>query len=140
MSRLLKEGDTATVSMIVSEEMTAAKFSKSAGEAYPEVLATPMMLGEIERACAALLVPDLAPGQMSVGAKFELSHQAPTPVGAEVKSYAKFLNKDGPLFWFEVWAEDPAGVIGRGRHARAIVNSVDVEQRAARRIVKQQEL
>ncbi len=133
MSNALHEGQTSAVRMTVGEAMTAARFAKDAGEAYPSVLATPVLVAEMERACAGLMALVLKPGQLSVGAKIDVSHQAPTPVGAQVTTHAKFLNQAGPLFWFEVWAEDPGGTIGRGKHARAIVERDGIERRAAER-------
>lgn len=133
MTTTLQGGQTSTVEMTVDDTMTAVRFAKTAGEAYPSVLATPILLAEMERACAAMLAPVLAPGQLSVGAQADISHQAPTPVGARVVTHARFLHQAGPLYWFEVWAEDPGGTIGRGKHARAIVDATAIEARAAKR-------
>ena len=133
MPTALLEGQTAAVWMTVDEAMTAARFAKDAGEAYPSVLATPFLIAEMERACAGLMIPALEPGQLSVGAKIDMSHQAPTPVGARVTTCAKFVSQAGPLFWFDVWAEDPGGIVARGKHARAIVEREGIERRAAER-------
>lgn len=133
MKQALSKGANAQVSVAVETGMTAAAYARDEGEAYPDVLATPVMIGEMERACAAVLRPLLAPGEMSVGAKVEIAHTAPTPVGAVVKTKATFLEQAGPLYWFEVVSEDPAGPIGRGRHARAIVPRQAIEDRASER-------
>jgi fluoroacetyl-CoA thioesterase len=53
--------------------------------------------------------------------RVEIIHTAPTPVGARVVTRARFTGQEGKLYWFDVWAEDDGGVIGKGRHARAIV-------------------
>lgn len=133
MDREPDPDDTATVELVVDRSMTAAAFSRDAGERYPAVLATPHMIGEMERASATLLRPLLAAGELSVGVKVEIAHLAPTPIGATVRSHARFLNREGALFWFEVWSEDPGGPIGRGRHARAIVAESQIDSRASRR-------
>lgn len=113
--------------------MTAAAFAREPDERYPAVLATPVMLGEMERAAAALLKRLLADGQLSVGAKTEISHFAPTCVGAVLCSHARFLEKDSSIYWFEVWSEDAGGVVGKGRHGRAIVEAAEIEAKAAMR-------
>ena len=43
------------------------------------------------------------------------------------------LNTEGKLHWFEVWAEDPGGEVGRGRHARAVVEAGRITAGAKRR-------
>jgi predicted thioesterase len=129
----LLEGAFADVGMTVEPASTAARFAREQGEAYPEVLATPVMIGEMERAAAAVLKPILAPDELSVGVRVEVAHLAPTPVGGRVVSSARFTGREGPLFWFDVTAADDGGVIGTGRHARAIVKKDAIMARAARR-------
>lgn len=121
---------TASIETIVAESMTAAAFARNASERYPAVLATPILIGDLERACAQLLEPLLEPGELSVGARIEVSHIAPTPVGARVVSHARFQEYAAPLFWFEVWSEDTGGKVGKGRIARAIVREADILARA----------
>jgi len=129
----LSEQTSASVELIVAAEMTAAAYARRPGERYPNVLATPVMIGEMERAAAALLQPLLGEGQLSVGAKTDISHFAPTPIGALVRTHARFVGREGVLYWFEVWSEDPGGTIGKGRHARAIVAATSIEEKAATR-------
>ena len=119
------------VETAVTEVMTARAFALTPTERYPAVLATPFLIGNLERACAKLLEPLLEEGELSVGARIEVSHTAPTPVGATVTSHARFVEYLPPLFWFDVWGEDPTGKVGKGRIARAIVREVDINARAA---------
>ena len=130
---MLQVGVFATVRTIVDASMTAAAFAREPGERYPAVLATPVMLGEMERAAASLLKPLLTDGQLSVGAKAEVAHFAPTPVGSVLISHARFVGQEGALYWFEVWSEDAGGVVGKGRHGRALVDGENIESRAAAR-------
>lgn len=92
------------------------------GEALPDVFATPFMIADMERACAAILHPYLKDGEVSVGARIEVVHTAPTPVGSLVTATATFTAREGALYWFDVVAEDHGGRIGKGRIARAIVD------------------
>lgn len=126
-------GDEAGIRLVVAPEHTAARFGLEPGESYPEVMATAVMVREMERAAAKLLRPLLAPGELSVGVRVEVTHAAPTPVGAAVVTRARYLGLDGKLHAFEVWAEDPGGEIGRGRHLRAIVAEARLLAGAARR-------
>ena len=129
----LDPAETSEVRLTVEHQHTAAVFGRESGERYPEVMATPVMIGEMERACGLLMRPLLQPGQVSVGARVEVKHRAPTPIGAEVVTRARFVEQDGRLYWFEVWSEDPGGEVGRGRHGRAIVDEVAIIDGAAAR-------
>ena len=112
---------TGEVMLTVTPAETAARSGLEPGEAYPEVFATAYMIREMERAAAKLMRPLLRPGQLSVGVRVEVSHIAPTPVSGLVVTRARFTGQEGKLYWFDVWAEDGGGTIGKGRHARAIV-------------------
>lgn len=121
MAKTLESGATYELRAKVDDTRTAAALADT-GEALPPVFGTPFMIADMERACAALLTPLLADGKVSVGARIEVSHTAPTPVGGEITATARFTAQEGPLYWFDVWAEDASGHIGKGRIARAIVD------------------
>jgi predicted thioesterase len=127
-----EKGATASIEIVVTHAMAAARLATEPGEAYPEVLSTPSMIGHLERACAKLLEPLLEQGELSVGARIEVAHVAPTAVGARVRCRATFVALEAPLYWFDVRAEDGGGTIGRGRIARAIVNEAAILARAAK--------
>ena len=126
-------GTQHTVALMVDTSHLASSHAASDGEAYPEVLSTPAVVALLERACAGMLRPLLADGELSVGARMTVAHTAPTPVGVEVRGHAEFLRKEKRLFIFRVQAEDPAGVIASGEHARAIVSRAQVEAAARQR-------
>lgn len=126
-------GAVAEVALAVALADTAARLAVEPGESYPEVLATRVMVGEMERAAAKVLRPLLGPGELSVGVRIEVEHAAPTPVGARVVSRARFLGRDGKLFLFEVEAYDAGGPIGRGRHWRGVIKKARLTAGAARR-------
>ena len=126
-------GAEAEVELTVTAGDTAARLGVESGESYPEVMATRTMIGEMERAAAKLLRPLLPDGQLSVGVRVEIEHIAPTPVGARVVTRARYLGRDGKLFLFEVEASDPGGPIGRGRHARGVVEEARLMAGAGRR-------
>ncbi|MBG6204653.1 putative thioesterase [Labrenzia sp. EL_13] len=129
MVQTLEVGATHTLDVLVTDANTAAHLAES-GETLPPVFATPFMIAAMERACAALLSVALEEGDVSVGAKIDVSHVAPSPVGVEILATARFTDREGPLFWFDVSAEDPGGLIGKGRIARAILSMDKVKARA----------
>ncbi len=133
MGVIAEVGAEAEVELVVSAGDTAARLGVEPGEAYPEVLATRTMVGEMERAAAKLLRPHLRPGELSVGVRVEVEHAAPTPVGARVVTRARYLGTEGRLHLFEVEAFDPGGRIGHGRHARAVVEEARLLAGAGRR-------
>lgn len=120
----------ATIRSVVTPELTARALAGSADEQLPLMFATPFMIAFMERACAQLLAPLLKPGELSVGARIEVVHLAPTAIGSAVVCSARFVEVQGPLHWFEVWAEDEQRRIGKGRIARAIVAEADLVARA----------
>ena len=126
-------GPEASVEFPVASADTAARLGVEPGEAYPEVLATRTMVGEMERAAAKLLRPRLRPGELSVGVRVEVEHTAPTPVGARIVTRARYLGLQGKLHRFEVEVFDPGGRIGHGRHERAIVEEARLLAGAAKR-------
>ncbi|WP_299403344.1 hypothetical protein [uncultured Roseobacter sp.] len=132
METTLQTGATHQLHDKVDETRTALALAE-AGEVLPAVFGTPFMIADMERACAALLAPLLEDGKVSVGARIEVSHIAPTAVGGDVKTTAQFTQSEGPLYWFDVWAEDAAGCIGKGRMARAIVDQEALLAKAAAR-------
>lgn len=131
--RLLPAAAEGSARMTVLPSHLASAYGDGGREAYPDVLATPAVVGLIERACAAVLQPLLQDGEMSVGVHVELTHKAPTPPGAQVLAQARYLRQDGRLFVFAVEASDEAGTVAAGQHARAIVRRADVERKAAER-------
>ncbi|QFT34223.1 Fluoroacetyl-CoA thioesterase [Labrenzia sp. THAF82] len=129
MVQTLEVGATHTLDVLVTDANTAAHLAEN-GETLPPVFATPFMLAAMERACAAILSTTLEDGDVSVGAKIDVSHVAPSPVGVEVLTTARFTDREGPLYWFDVSAKDPGGLIGKGRIARAILSMDNLMARA----------
>jgi fluoroacetyl-CoA thioesterase len=124
---------TATLRATVSQEMTAEAIGRETGEAFPDVLASPVMISYIERTCAQAMMPLLQEGQMTVGVKFEITHFKPTPVGAEFATHSTYTHPEKGLYWFDVQCEDEAGPVAKGRHARAIVDRATIVEDAGKR-------
>jgi fluoroacetyl-CoA thioesterase len=127
-------GSEGSVELTVTGLDLASALPLQSGDAFPEVLATARMIALMEIAAARLLQPVCPPGDLSVGVVVNIQHRAPTPLGARVSGYARYLGKDGRLFVFDVWAVDAGGEIGRGTHKRAIVQAQRLQDQAGHRM------
>jgi predicted thioesterase len=125
---------TGTAQLIVGPQDLASSLPIEMEDAFPPVLATARMVALMEIAAARVLRPLLGPGELSVGVTVDITHTAPTPLGAEVMAQARYAGREGKLFLFEVSAADPGGEVGRGWHKRAIVSNERLQSGAAKRV------
>ena len=125
---------TGTATLVVGPQDLASSISNEIGDEFPPVLATARMIALMEIAAARVLQPLLGPGELSVGVTVDVSHIAPTPLGAQVTATARYTKREGKLFLFEVSVADPGGEVGRGRHQRAIVSNEMLQSVAAKRV------
>lgn len=125
---------TGTAELVVGPQDLASSISGQTGDEFPPVLATARMVALMEIAAARVLQPLLGPGELSVGVTVDVSHNAPTPLGAKVIATARYAGREGKLFLFEVSVSDPGGEVGRGWHKRAIVSSERLRSGAAKRV------
>lgn len=123
-----------TATLVVGPQDLASSISSQTGDEFPPVLATARMIALMEIAAARVLQPLLEPGELSVGVTIDVSHTAPTPLGAQVTATARYARREGKLFLFEVSVADPGGEVGRGRHERAIVSNERLQSAAAKRV------
>ena len=125
---------TGTATLVVGPQDLASSISNQTGDEFPPVLATARMIALMEIAAGRVLQPLLGPGELSVGVTVDVSHTAPTPLGAKVIATARYDGREGKLFRFEVSVADPGGEVGRGWHKRAIVSSERLQSGAAKRV------
>lgn len=123
-----------TATLVVGPQDLASSISGETGDEFPPVLATARMIALMEIAAGRLLQPLLGPGELSVGVTVDISHTAPTPLGAKVIATARYAGREGRLYLFEVSVADPGGEVGRGWHKRAIVSNERLQSGAARRV------
>lgn len=74
---------------------------------------------------------------MSVGVSVDVTHSAPTPLGAGVEATATYIGRTGKgerLYEFEISAKDEGGEIGQGKHVRAVVEPSRLEAVASKRV------
>jgi fluoroacetyl-CoA thioesterase len=105
--------------------VTAADSASAQLAIVPDVLASARMISFIESVCAELMLEHLAPGEMSVGVGFDLTHEAPTPIGMRIFASVEVVEVNKRTAVFQAIARDEVEIIGRGRHTRAVI---DVER------------
>ncbi|MBQ8624360.1 MAG: thioesterase family protein [Oscillospiraceae bacterium] len=111
---------------IVTENNTA--FTVGSGEA--EVFSTPMMVALMENSAYLCLKPYLDEDETSVGIKMDTTHESASPIGLAITARATITEVNGKIITFEVIASDAFGIIGRGMHQRAVVNTEKFVSRA----------
>ena len=126
---MLQPGREATVEDVVTEEMSAARL----GSGDVPVLGTPAVVALAERAAIAAVAGELDPGRTTVGARVNLLHLAPTPIGELVTVTARLEAVDGRKLLFSFVASDAGGVVGRGTHLRVLVERDGFVAEAQRR-------
>jgi predicted thioesterase len=123
---------TGTATLVVGPQDLASSISNEIEDEFPPVLATARMIALMEIAAARVLQPLLEPGELSV--IVNVTHLAPTPLGAKVTATARYTRREGKLFHFEVSVADSGGEVGRGSHKRAIVSSEQLQSAATKRV------
>ena len=103
---------------VVQEEHTAGHV----GSGSLRVLATPSMIGFMERVARDLMERNLPDGYSSVGVWVDVRHLAATPVDARVRVSCEVTGVDGRKVDFSVQAWDEVEKIGEGRHQRVAID------------------
>lgn len=99
-------------------------------QAMPRVFATGFLVGLIEWACIRAINPYLDwPREMTVGTHVDLSHEAATPPGLEVRVRVKLIEVDGRRLAFEAEADDGLQVVSRGTHQRFVIDAERFNER-----------
>jgi fluoroacetyl-CoA thioesterase len=114
----LEPGMKAEQEFMVDEEFTAGHV----GSGSLRVLATPSMIGFMERVARDLMERHLPDGYSSVGVWVDVRHLAATPVGARVRVSCEVIAIDGRKVDFRLEAWDEVEKIGEGRHQRVAID------------------
>jgi fluoroacetyl-CoA thioesterase len=115
----LQPGQSLELEFEVLPEHSAAHV----GSGSVQVLSTPSMIAFMEIASLKLIDTHLPEGHSSVGARVDVRHLAPSPVGCTVRVRAEITTLDGRLVELSVDAWEGEKQIGTGRHQRAVVDS-----------------
>ena len=114
----ISPGLAAMIDHVVGESDTSA----SMGTSDVPVLATPRIILLAEQATAEALAGRLDPGLSAVEHRVDISHLAPTPVGAKVRVEAVLETVEGRRLVFRVSVSDSRGLVAAGRFTRVIVS------------------
>ena len=106
------------VTFQVDEQYTAFHI----GSGALRVLATPSMIGFMERTSHQLLMRCLPEGYSSVGSLVDVRHLAPTPMGWTVRVMSEVVEVDGRKVTLAVEAWDDQEKIGEGSHLRVVID------------------
>ena len=104
---------------VVTEKDTATHL----GSGTVPVFGTPALVGLMEAAAVQALVDFLPIGQTSVGARIDVRHLAPTPVGMQVRARAELVETEGRRVSFRIEAWDEVERIGEATHERIIIDA-----------------
>jgi fluoroacetyl-CoA thioesterase len=96
----------------------------------PAVFSTPAMIGMMEIAASQAVLPELAPGEITVGTRIEVDHLKAVPAGTRVRATARLVEHEGRFLVFDVTAKAGEQLIGRGRVYRAIVEPEKFQAKA----------
>lgn len=117
--RPIPEGAEGVFALTVAPQHLASQFKDSA---LPPVLATPVMIMMMENAALTAIKPDLDDRESPVGTYVDVWHLAPTPVDKRVTATARVKRAVGRHIEFEVLAMDGSEQIGKGSHARVVID------------------
>lgn len=113
----IKVGMKAELELVVEQQHTAMAF----GSGGVKVLATPMMIGLMEKAALTAVDTHLGECFSTVGTIINVKHLSATPVGMKVKAAAELISIEGKRLTFKVTAYDEKDKIGEGIHERFII-------------------
>ncbi len=116
--------------MLVGEQQLASHV----GSGSARVLATPWMIAFMERVARDLLAEHLPQGYSSVGARVDVRHLAPTPLGTRVRARAEVIGVKGNRVDFAVQAWDEWEMIGEGSHQRVVIEEARFLRRLAQKM------
>jgi fluoroacetyl-CoA thioesterase len=109
-----------------------------ASDGMPAVLATPRLIGLLERTAREAVAPYLEPNERTVGVEIDLRHLAPAPLGANVTCLARVIGSEGPFITYQIEARDEHEVLARGLHKRAVIRVESFARRIAAKMRKAQ--
>lgn len=115
---MIEPGLKHTSTAVVTEALSA----RAIGSGDLPVYATPAMTALMENAAMLAVAGELPEGSTTVGGRIEVSHMAPTPIGATITATATLEKVDGRKLHFSVIAMQGDTVIGEGTHLRFVVD------------------
>ncbi len=119
MEHKIELGMSFEFEMTVEHKDTAEYF----GSGSVLVLATPVMIGLMEKASMKAVQSGLLDGFTTVGTKVDITHKGATPISMKVKFFAELIEIDRKRLVFQVKAMDEKEEVGSGIHERFIIET-----------------
>ncbi|MGH7032127.1 MAG: thioesterase family protein [Stellaceae bacterium] len=117
--RAIPQGASGSFTLKVMPDHLASRFKDAM---LPPVLATPYLVLIAENAALDAIRHYLDPGESAVGTAISLEHLAPTPAGHTVRGHAEVVKVEGRRVAFKISVRDEIEEIGRGTHARMVID------------------
>jgi predicted thioesterase len=114
----IKPGLKGEAACLVGKDDLASAY----GNPGVEVLSSMTLMTLLEQACLNALQNSLGPKDMSVGARMEMDHLAPTPAGFKVTAQAELAEVSGRKLVFKISAADEMEQVARAVHVRYLVD------------------
>jgi predicted thioesterase len=114
----LKAGLAGKIEITVANQHTAPHV----GSGQVHVLATPVLVNQLEAAALEAAERFVPAGHQTVGTHLDVRHFAATPVGMRATAHAEVTAVNGRVITFRLWAEDEIEPIAEGTHERVIIN------------------
>ena len=102
----------------------------SVGSGTLQVLGTPVLAQLYENAAMQLAAEYCDNEFTTVGCFLSLTHDAPTPLGMEIKVTVTLVKHEKRAFEFQLEAKDETGIISTGSHTRVAVESKKFQHKA----------
>ncbi|MDF2839915.1 MAG: thioesterase family protein [Clostridia bacterium] len=132
MDSNLKIGMKAEIEVVVEQQHTAMAF----GSGGVKVLATPMMIGLMEKAALKAVDEHLGEGFATVGTMVNIKHLTATPVNMKARAVAVLTKIEGRKLSFDIEAYDEIEKIGEGTHERYIIEVAKFLKRTEKKAIK----
>jgi fluoroacetyl-CoA thioesterase len=97
------------------------------------VYATPCIVHDLEYACRDLILEHLEEGQDSVGARVEIEHLKPTPIGFEVRHVITVEEVNSRSVTCSVTVHDDLEKVATARHTRFVVDVARLKKMVAQK-------
>lgn len=112
----VQPGASATAQLRVGQPDLASSISTDPQDSFPDVFTAARLVALMEIASARVLKPMLQPGQLSVGVNIDMTHTAPTPVGAEVTAESTYRGVEEKVHVYQkFWLHDWTALVVPGR-------------------------
>lgn len=133
MKPTLAQGATHSLLKQVDESMTVpyGRGDYALFADMPKVLSTAALVTFVEAACAGALAEHLEEGEVSLGTLIDITHTAPTPVGATIRAEVEVTHLEPRSVTFSVTVLDDEDVVSMGTHTRGVVPRHHFDQKVA---------